>query len=160
MSLFQRGDVWWYKFRFANRLIRESTKSTSKTVAKDAEKKRRRELEEAYNNLTDTRDTRIQTLSAIAEAYLEEYNLRHRSGTFAAYALGHVTRHLGKLMQVDISDETVRRYQTTRLREGAAPKSINEEVGFLLRLLKERGDAIRAKMRREKTLKLKTPQSA
>ena len=33
MSVFKRGEVWWYKFRFANRLIRESTKTTSKTVA-------------------------------------------------------------------------------------------------------------------------------
>ena len=36
----------------------------------------------------------------------------------------------------------------------AAPKTINEEVGFLLRLLGERGDAIRIHLRREKTLKL------
>lgn len=42
-----------------------------------------------------------------------------------------------------------------RLKEGAAPKSINEEVGFLLRLLNERGDAIRYKMRRGKTLRLR-----
>jgi integrase len=56
---------------------------------------------------------------------------------------------------VDISDKTVRTYQSTRLKEGAAPKTINEEVGFLLRLLGERGELIRSKMRREKTLKLK-----
>ena len=34
MSLFQRGDVWWYEFWFAGRRIRESSKSPSKTVAK------------------------------------------------------------------------------------------------------------------------------
>ena len=38
MSLYKRGDVWWYKFRFAGRVIRESSKSESKTVAKDAER--------------------------------------------------------------------------------------------------------------------------
>src|SRR5687767_2393587 len=158
MSVFKRGEVWWYKFRFANRLIRESTKTTSKTVARDAEKKRRRELEEGYNNLADNRDDRVQTISTIADAYLEDYKLRHRSGVFAEYALGHVTRVLGKVMQVDISDATVKEYQTARLREKAAPKSVNEEVGFLLRMLGERGDAIRFKMRREKTLKLRAQQ--
>jgi len=38
MSLFRRGDVWWYEFWFAGQRIRESTKSASKTVAGDAEK--------------------------------------------------------------------------------------------------------------------------
>ncbi len=47
MSLYKRGDVWWYKFRFAGQMIRESSKSESKTVAKDAERARRRELEES-----------------------------------------------------------------------------------------------------------------
>src|SRR5436309_14295929 len=37
----------------------------------------------------------------------------------------------------------------------AAPKSINEETGFLLRLLGEQGDFIRAKLRRKHALKLK-----
>jgi integrase len=48
----------------------------------------------------------------------------------------------------------VKEYQTTRLREQAAPKTINEEVGFLLRLLGEPGDDIRLKLKRQKALKL------
>jgi hypothetical protein len=36
----------------------------------------------------------------------------------------------------------------------AAPKTINEEVGFLLRMLLGAGDAIRARLRRQKMLKL------
>jgi integrase len=156
VSVYKRGSVWWYKFRFANRLIRESAKTESKTVAKDAEKKRRREMEEGYNDIADNRDARVQSLSGVAAAYLDEYELRHRSSGFARYAVGHLTRHLGARMQIDISDATVREYQASRLKEGAAPKSINEEVGFLLRLLDERGDAIRFKLRRSKGLRLKT----
>ena len=37
MAVFPRGNVWWYKFYFAGQFIRESSKSTSKTVAKNAE---------------------------------------------------------------------------------------------------------------------------
>ena len=51
MSLYRRGDVWWYKFRFAGQMIRESSKSESKTIAKDAERVRRRELEESWNQI-------------------------------------------------------------------------------------------------------------
>ncbi len=51
MSVYRRGDVWWYKFWFNGQLIHESSKSDSKTVANDAVKARRRELEQAYNRI-------------------------------------------------------------------------------------------------------------
>jgi hypothetical protein len=35
VSVYKRGEVWWYKFRFGGQMIRESSKSPSKTVAKD-----------------------------------------------------------------------------------------------------------------------------
>ena len=81
--------------------------------------------------------------------FFEDYRVRNpRSATFAEYALGHVKRLLGKTMVVDVTDETVKDYQTDRLKEKASPKSINEEIGFLLRVLGEQGDFLRAKMRR------------
>ncbi len=39
--------------------------------------------------------------------------------------------------------------------KGTAPKTVNEEVGFLLRILDEPGDLIRARLRKKKMLKLK-----
>jgi integrase len=159
MSVYKRGDVWWYGFNFAGRVYQESTKSKSKTLAKEAEKKRRRELEEAFNNTTDTRKTRVQSISALATAYLEDYAVRHRAATFAKYAVGHVTRLLGDKLVVDISDDAVKGYQTARLKEKAAPKSVNEEVTFLLRLLGDAGDALRIRLRRDKALKLKVSQN-
>jgi integrase len=146
--------VWWYKFYFAGQFIRESSKSTSKTLAKQAEQKRRRELEEGFNGITDRREERIRSMKDLADAYLEAYKLRAKSPAFADYALDHVVRHLGKHMAIEVTDKTVKDYQTARLKEKAAPKTINEEMGFLLRLLGEQGDAIRVKLRRQKALKL------
>lgn len=86
---------------------------------------------------------------------MEDYKVRNpKSDTFARYALSHVKRLVGKIMVVDIGHESVRTYQTDRLKEKAAPKSINEEVGFMLRVLGEQGDLLRAKLRRTKALKL------
>jgi integrase len=155
MSVFKRGKVWWYEFWFAGRRIQESTKAKSKTVAKLAEQKRRRELEEGFNSIEDRRDERIRTIKEIAKDYLDSYVLRNRSGTFAEYAIGHLTRLIGATMIVDADEAMVLGYQEQRLREKAAPKSINEEVGFLLRLLGERGELIRARLRKQKSLKLK-----
>jgi integrase len=151
-----KAAVWWYDFTFAGKRIRESAKTTLKTLARMAEQKRRRELEEGFNGLADNRDERIRTISELAEAYLSEYRLRHKAVTFAEYALGNVKRHLGEHMAVEVAEKTIREYQSTRLKEKAAPKTINEEVGFLLRLLGDQGDGIRARLRRQKALKLAT----
>jgi hypothetical protein len=146
--------VWWYDFTFAGKRIRESAKTTLKTLARMAEQKRRRGLEEGFNGLADKRDERIRTIKELADEYLGEYRLRHKAVTFAEYALGNVTRHLGEQMAVEVAEKTVKGYQSGRLKEKAAPKTINEEVGFLLRLLGDQGDAIRARLRRQKALKL------
>jgi integrase len=72
----------------------------------------------------------------------------------------HLVQHLGDRMIVDINEKTVREYQDERLRESAAPKTINEEVGILLRVMGERGQLIRARLKKEKQLKLKVPKHA
>ena len=138
--------------------FQELTKATSKTVAKLAEQKRRRELEEGFNSIEDRRDERIRTIKEVAKDYLEGYLLRNRSATFAEYAIGHLTRLLGARMIVDADETMVLGYQEQRLREKAAPKSINEEVGFLLRLLSERGELIRARLRKQKVSQIEREQ--
>jgi integrase len=157
MALFKRGDIWWYEFLFARRRVRESAKTSSKTVARLAEQKRRRQLEDGFNGVEDNREERIRSMKELGRAYLEDYKLRHKSIVYAKYAVGNVIRHLGPTMAVDVTEQTVTAYQTTRLKEGAAPKTINEEVGFLLRFLGEAGDVIRARLRRRKALKLAVP---
>jgi integrase len=57
-------------------------------------------------------------------------------------------------MTFSVCDATVKDYQTARLTEKAAAKSINEETQFLLRILGEQGDFIRAKLKRQHALKL------
>jgi len=160
MSLFERGDVWWYEFWFAGRRIRESSKSPSKTVAKNAEQKRRRELENGFNNFADLRPERIRTFSDLASDYLDAYKLRlPQSARFAEYAIDHLNRFLGGKMLVDFNEAAVIHYQNARLGEKASPKSVNEEVGFLLRILGDPGDLIRIRLRKRKMLKLKVRQT-
>jgi integrase len=154
MAIFPRGKIYWYKFYFAGQLIRESSKSTSKTVAKNAENQRRRELEQGFNNLQNRRENRVRRLRDVADEYLADYRLRFRGVTFAEYAIGHVVRLLGDALLVDIDESTVLKYQTDRLKEAAAPKSINEEVRFLLTLIGEAGDVLRIRLRKKKKLKL------
>jgi integrase len=157
MSVHPKGKrgIYWWDFRFAGQRHQASTKTTSRTVALRAEEQRKRELEAGYNNVKEIRKTRVRMLEEIINEYLEGYRVRYRSATFAEYALGHVSRLLGKKMIVDINEAIVLRYQEDRLREKAAPKSINEEVRFLLKMLgNPSGDLIRGLLKEKKMLKL------
>ena len=51
--LYQRGKarIWWYRFRFGGRIVHESAKTASKTLAIQAERQRRRELEQSWNHV-------------------------------------------------------------------------------------------------------------
>jgi integrase len=154
MATYPRGKYWWYRFRFAGERIDEPTKSTSRTVAKEAERQHRRALEAGYNNFKEVRQNRVRILEEIIEEYLTGYRLRYRSASFAENALGHVSRLLGTKIVGEITEISVLRYQEDRLREKAAPKSINEEVRFLLKMLGDPGEVIRAYLKKTKQLKL------
>jgi DNA-directed RNA polymerase subunit L len=134
MPLYKRGNVWWYNFFYAGRHIQESAKTTKKTVAKEAEKNRRTEIEKGFNAIED-RKQRIATLTNVAEIYLKEYRLKHRAVTFAEYAVRHLCEHLGSRMIVEINASMVSDCQIKRLEQKAAGKSINDEVGILLRIM-------------------------
>jgi integrase len=160
LSLYKRGNIYWYNFLFGGRHIQESAKTTKRTVAKLAEENRRREFERAYNaigyNTIEERKQRIGTFSNLAADYLREYRLRNpRAATFAEYAIRHLTEHLGGKLIAQIDVSAVTDYQIKRLEQKAAPKSINDEVGELMRIMGSRGDVVRGELKRRKLLNLK-----
>lgn len=157
MPLYKRGNVWWFNFFYGGKHFQESAKTTKKTVAKEAEEKRRREVEKGFNDIED-RKQRIATLTSVAQIYLKEYRLKHRAVTFAEYAVRHLCEHLGSRMIVEINASMVSDYQLKRLEQKAAGKSINDEIGILLRIMGDRGDVLRSELRRKKLLKLKVSQ--
>jgi len=151
-----QSKIWWFDFYFAGKRIRESAKTTRKTVAAEAEKKRHQEYELRYNAVESKKVDRVKSVGELADAFLTDYTLRNpRSATFATFAVGHLKRLCGRKMSIDVSSDAVREYQNERLIEKASPKTINEEVGFLLRILGDQGDVLRVKLRRERALKLK-----
>jgi integrase len=137
MSLFKRGKVWWYKFRFSGQVIRESSKSKSKTVARDAERSRRRELEESYNRISKPRTA--QFFSGAAEAWLgaKIAHISPRSVIIERANLKHINPYFGKMLLCDINGDNIGRYQALRLEQAASPKTVNLEVGTLRAVLRK-----------------------
>jgi site-specific recombinase XerC len=136
MAIFKRGKTWWYEFEFRGQRIRESTKSTSKTLAVNAERTRRRELEEAINNIRKRRKPML--FSAAAKAWMESMSARWSSSNVAiqGYNLKHLKQYFGKKLLEDITAENIGLYQRKRKAEGASNRTINMEVGSCRQILK------------------------
>ncbi|MBI1789588.1 MAG: site-specific integrase [Acidobacteria bacterium] len=161
MSVFKNGRFYHYEFQLDGRRHRGSTGTASKPHAIAEERRQRERLETSYSQVVEqeAREQQRKTIQQAADEFLLDYKLKHESATFAVYALGHVTDHLGGKLVVEITPTVVKRYQTDRLAEKAGPKTVNDEVLVLLRLCGDQGDLIRAKLRREKAMKLPTPPS-
>jgi integrase len=134
--LYQRGRIWWYKFKFAKRVFQESTKSASKEIAGRAERKRRHELEEGFHGLRKREAP--QTLKTAAAAWLEtkKPTLAPKSYLIEKTNLGHLLPVLGQRLLNEIDAGHISRYQQSRIDEKAAPKTVNLEVGTLRAILR------------------------
>ena len=131
-----QSDVWWFKFHYAGRLIRESSKSSRKTVAIQAERKRRQELETAFNGVrTETPQQRVRTVKAALADYLQAYTVNHRPKSIAWVRdrSAHVVRLLGAALMPDLTESRLTKYMAARLAEAAGNRTINMEVSCLAR---------------------------
>lgn len=134
--LYRRGKVWWYKFKFGGRLFQESTKSTSKDLARRAELKRRRELDEGFHGLRKREAPQPLKVAADAWLAMKKPTLAPKSYSIEKTNLGHLLPVLGQRLLTDLDAGDISRYQQARLKEGAAPKTVNLEVGTVRAILR------------------------
>jgi integrase len=139
MSIYRptnNSKVWWYDFIFEGQRVRESAKSRSKTVAKDAERTRRRELEESYNGIKRRDRAKLFSIAADEWLTLKSLTLAASSQRIERDNLKHIRPHFEKRLVSDIQAKDVSRYQQARLAEKASPKTVNLEVGTLRAILR------------------------
>jgi integrase len=126
------------EFVYQGKRFQESTGATSKTVAKEYEKNRKKELERAAAGLpTEQKANRIRTVSEVVKPYLEGYRLTHRakSTLFATGRLKQVSRVLGNVLLSDLTEGRIRAYICQRQQEGACGRTVNMELGELSRAM-------------------------
>jgi integrase len=118
-------------------MIRESSKSDSKTVAKEAEQSRRRRLEESWNQIK--RRKLLPLFSVGAEDWLESVKPHLAERTQAIYDVAlhrHLKPALGALLLCDIDAGRIASYQAKRKAEGASARTLNKELQVLRQILK------------------------
>jgi len=138
MAVFKRGDTWWYEFIYAGKRVRESAKTSRKTIALEAERKRRLELERALSGMpVEDRTDRIRSVADVLKPYVSSYGINHRA-TAVAYVKScakNVERLLGHVLLPDLSEDRIRGYMALRQREKASGRTINAELGELSRAI-------------------------
>jgi integrase len=132
-----RSAVWWYEFTYVGSRIRESSKQTKKTLAIEAEKQRRKELEQSYAGIPshETPKDRIRTVKGALATYGKSYAVNHREKSTAVVTerSKHLERLLGSLLMPDLTQERITAYMSERKTEGASNRTINMELGVLSR---------------------------
>lgn len=137
MSIFKRGNVWWYEFTFGGARIRQSSKSPVKAVCIQAERERHRELERGANNLEKA--VKPKLFSGAVKAYLleREAHWSPKTREMHSNSLRHLEPHFGKLLLSEIRGEQISRYQRARLKAEASNRTVNIEVNLLRLVLRK-----------------------
>jgi|ERR1019366_5584621 integrase len=134
--LYQRGKVWWFKFRFCGRLIQESSKETNRNRAAEAERRYRNRLADSYN-VVPKRKAPIP-FSAAAEALIAGKARRWapKSLTIERSNLKHLLPTFGAKLLTDINADSINVYIGARLQEAAA-KTVMLEIGTMRAILRK-----------------------
>jgi len=133
-----RSAIWWVEFTMAGKRIRESSKSSRKTIAREYEKQRRLELERAYAGIpSEEPASRIRSVKEILATYRDGYKLSHRPHSIASMrsALKNVETRLGDCLLPDLTEARIRQYVAARKEDGVSGRAINVELGELSRAI-------------------------
>ncbi len=135
MAVYKRGETWWFKFTFGGAMIRESSRSTSKTLALNMERKRRLELIAGASGIQAAKP---KLFSAAAAEWLptQAPNWRPKTLRIAELNVAKLAAVFGKRLTADISAADVAAYQAARRAAGASAKTVNMEVGTLRSVLR------------------------
>jgi len=141
MSLYRpKGSkVFWMDFFFSSQRIRESTKMTSRTRAREVENKRKQELRDGAAGVRKREAPKL--FNVAAEEWLDAKKAKWSPGMFAIMtgALKHLKPEFGKRLLVDVEARDIARYQKARMAEGASGRTTNIEIGALRSIMKRSG---------------------
>jgi integrase len=141
MALYRRGGTWWYKFTFDGQLVRESAKTRAKTIAREAEEQRKRELQNDYNGLSSHRKKGSGELFSEATAAWRAAKTGLTDKTLLGYdqRLVHILAAFGKHRVRHVDLQAIVDYREARTESGASGRTVNFEVGIIGAILKTKG---------------------
>ena len=163
MAVYQRGNVWWYKFVWNSQLIRASTKQSNKRVAEQAEAIRKASLAKGEAGIKEVHPAPAPTFSEFSERFLVWVEAEKKPNTVKYYndmvriLLRYQPLAAAKLTQIDrdlIARYTEKRrgarktgvrrgkegVQHTVIDRAITTTALNHEVGTIRRILNMAAD--------------------
>jgi hypothetical protein len=134
MALYRRGTTWWFKFKYAGRVYRESAGTANENLAQKIVRKRHREIEEITHGIKRPSPPVLFSVASKDWLDLKEPTWAEKTHVAATLDVGHLKKQFGGMLLTDITD--IADYITTRRTQMAADKTIRNELGTLRGILK------------------------
>ncbi len=132
MALYKRGSVWWLDFKHQGNRYRKSTGTTDRKLALRIHDKVKGQV--AEGKFFERLPGEHKTLDELAEKYLNEYSQTNKSPrTYVRdkSLSNHLKRFFGSMTLIEITPKSIADYKIQRRKEGAAPKTVNNELALM-----------------------------
>jgi integrase len=136
MSIFKRGRIYWYKFMWNGKLIRESTKQVTDKVARQMEAAHRTSLAKGEVGIREKKA--VPTLAQFCEQRIEPWAKSRSSWIWYRAGMRALLRckPLANLRLDEIQGEQAGDFAARRQSEGLAVGSINSSLRVLRRVVR------------------------
>lgn len=129
--LYKRGKVWWIKIKREGKLVRISTKTSSKELARRIEIKILNELEEST---WFSIEARKRTLAEMIQRYEIEYTSRKEYQARDRSIFKHLKSFFGENKLLKDIEKDISSYEDYRIAKGIKSGTISKELGLLRRM--------------------------
>ena len=139
--IYKRGKIYWYKFMWNGRLVRESTKQSNDKVARNMESAHRTALAKGEVGIRESKP--VSTLKDFCSARVEPWarstfeSTCRKNWTWYRTGIRALTRYrpLGDARLNEINSEIASNFAAHRLREGMQISTANNSLRVLRRIL-------------------------
>lgn len=129
--VYKRKRTWWIKYYVNGKAHYESSHSIKKTVAQKF--LARREGPIAEGKVPFFRFDKV-TFKELADDLLRDYRVNGKRVKRVELSVRHLRGYFGFFRAVQVTTQTIRDYTDGRLKEGAAPATVNRELSALKRM--------------------------
>ncbi|MFP5228434.1 MAG: hypothetical protein ACLGXA_12480 [Acidobacteriota bacterium] len=148
MALYkQKGSkIYWYEFRFAGQRIRESSKSASPKIARDAERARRNQLEENYNSIKKPGLQKCFSVAAEEYISLRRAELAPKTMEIIERGASQLLPFVGKKLLSEITPIDIKRIVEARIGQGSSNRYVNMTIETLRAILRRNNRVLSARL--------------
>lgn len=134
MGLYRRGKVWWMTIIYDGGRVRRSTGTADRRLAQAILAKLQVQIIEG--RFFETREEKQRTFGEMVQRYLQEVSVTKAPGSTLRdrQCADHLLPCFGDKLVYQVSSKLLGEYKVKRRADGAAPATINKELGMVRHL--------------------------